>query len=567
MEKTWILDEAPPGEIKLLADKLGVAPAVAHLLWHRDLATLEAARQFFNPDLSDLHDPFLMKDMDVAVVAIQDQLRHARPIMILGDYDVDGTTGASILYLFLKSLGLPCSVYIPDRETEGYGVSNQAADTAVAKGVDLVITCDCGITAVETIQYARDKGVRFIVSDHHIPGETLPPAIAVLNPKRSDCDYPNKNLCGAGVAFKLVQGLGQEEDIDFHRCSQLLDLAAIGTSADLVPIIGENRVMVAKGLELIAAGSRPGVDALKEVAGVRKETIQVTDVVFGLAPRINAVGRLGEATRAVRLLTAEDQVTASQLSRVLDTENENRKSIETQIVDEAIRMANAKVDPREKKGLVLYREGWHHGVIGIVASKLKERFWVPVIMIAVNDGIGKASARSLEGFDMYDALRRCSDLLESFGGHTMAAGLTIREENLPALEERFLEITAREVLPEMMKPRLQIEEELEFTQINLQLMETLRRLAPYGPGNMRPLFVSKGLRPTGHPRIVGTNHLKFKISQGRRVLDAIGFGLGEYYERLIGNRPIDCVYALTENEWQGRKSIQLEVKDLRFSEE
>lgn len=567
MEKRWLFKENPVTEIESLSHDLGVSPVVAGMLWRRELRDIDAARSFFNPTLEQLHDPFEMKDMELAVTIIGERLKRGRPIMVLGDYDVDGTTAASILHLYLQSLGIATTVYIPDREREGYGVSTAAIEKARELGIDLIITCDCGITALKATALARSHEIDMIITDHHIPGPELPQARAILNPKQADCAYPNKNLCGAGVAFKLVQGLCLSQDIAMDKAYELLDLAAIGTAADLVPVVGENRVIVHEGLTQIASSRRPGIHALKEVAGIRKERVQVSDIVFGLAPRINAVGRLGEASRAVHLLTAPDLSQATTYSRVLNSENENRKEIESGIVDEAIRLANAKYDPREKRGLVLYREGWHHGVIGIVASKLKERYWVPVVLIAVNDGLGKASARSLEGFDMYSALAQCADLLESFGGHTMAAGLTINPENLEAFEERFLELTASLVDDEMMQPRVHIEAEIEFADVNLQLMETLRRLAPYGPGNMRPVFATRGLQPTGHPRIVGGNHLKFKLKQGRRVLDAIGFGMAESFETLVGGHLVDCAYVLTENEWQGRKTIQLEVKDLRPAEQ
>ncbi len=566
MEKIWLLKEEPSSKIDSLSRDLGVSSTVAGILWRRGLHTLADARDFFNPDLNSMHDPFLMKGMETAVELVLDRLHQGKPILVFGDYDVDGTTASSMLHLFFEALGLHAEVYIPDRNREGYGVSPRGIDTAREHGIDLVITCDCGITAVKTAQYAREQGVDLIITDHHIPGDELPPARVILDPKQGDCEYPNKDLCGAGVAFKLAQAVAQAEGLDPGIAHQFLDLVAIGTAADIVPVTGENRIIVHEGLQLLADSGRAGLKALKEVAGMKKDTVNVADVVFGLAPRINAVGRLGEATRAVALLTTSDPSTARQLSQVLNTENEERKQIEARIFDEAVRMANAKHDPLVRKGLVLHKEGWHHGVIGIVASKLKERFWVPVVMVAVNDGLGKSSARSLEGFDMYSALAECSELLESFGGHTMAAGMTIKPENLESFEEKFLQITNDQITEQMMRPRVKIEAEIDFLEINLQLMETLRRLAPYGPGNMRPIFASRELMPTGHPRIVGKDHLKFRVKQGKRVLDAIGFGMAEYYELLISGRAVDCAYVLTENEWQGRKSIQLEVKDLRLSE-
>jgi single-stranded-DNA-specific exonuclease len=565
MEKIWIIQDSPQGEIEKLTTSLGVSPVVGGLLWRRDLRTIDEARQFFNPSISQLHDPFLMLNMDKAVSEISHCLDNHNPIMVYGDYDVDGTTAASLLHLFLQSIGAKSEFYIPDRNIEGYGVSHKGIDYAAEIGAELIITCDCGITAVEQVEYAKQLGVKMMITDHHIPDELLPDAVAILNPKQEGCNYPNKNLCGAGVAFKLTQAIAQRRNHPAEQALQFLDLVAIGTAADIVKVTGENRIIVGEGLKLISQGSRPGIKALKKVAGITRDEVTVSDVLFGLGPRINAVGRLGEATRAVRLMTSTTQAEAKELSAVLNSENEIRKTVEGKIFDEAVRLSIAKYDPREKRSLVLYQEGWHHGVIGIVASKLKERYFVPTVIIAVNDGVGKASARSIVGFDLHEAFSKCADLLLSFGGHTMAAGMSIDPDNLEAFEKRFQEVAYSQVTEDMMRPRLKIESIIEFSDINSQLMETLRRLAPYGPGNMRPLFASQNLEVIGYPRpkIVGKNHLKFKVRQGRTVLDAIGFGMAEALELLYSKQQLEMAFALAENEWQGRKTIQLELKDIR----
>ncbi|NQV15417.1 single-stranded-DNA-specific exonuclease RecJ [bacterium] len=566
MEKIWIIQDSPQTEIDALSKSLGVLPIVAGMLWRRDLRTLEQVQEFFNPSIKHLLDPFLMLNMETAVSEISKCLDNHDPIVVYGDYDVDGTTAASLLHLFLQSAGAKSDFYIPDRITEGYGVSKKGIDYAAEIGAKLIITCDCGITAVEQTDYARQKDIKMIITDHHIPDAILPAAVAILNPKQENCKYPNKNLCGAGVAFKLTQALCQARDLPPEQATQLLDLAAIGTAADIVRVTGENRVIVGEGLKLIGLGKRPGIKALKKVAGITHDEVTVSDVLFGLGPRINAVGRLGEAMRAVRLMTASTQAQAQVLSAVLNSENEARKTVEAKIFDEAVRLANSKYDPREKCSLVLYQEGWHHGVIGIVASKLKERYYVPTVIIAINDGVGKASARSINGFDLHAAFSACSDLLVSFGGHTMAAGMTLDVKNLEAFELRFQEVAMAQVSEEMMLPRLKIESVIEFSDINAQLVETLRRLAPYGPGNMRPLFSSQNLEVIGYPRpkIVGKNHLKFKVRQGRNVLDAIGFGMAESLELLYAGKSLELAYVLSENEWQGRKTIQLELKDIRL---
>ncbi|MBC8193794.1 MAG: single-stranded-DNA-specific exonuclease RecJ [Candidatus Marinimicrobia bacterium] len=565
MEKIWIIQDSPLGEIENLTTSLGVSPVVGGLLWRRDLRTIDEAREFFNPSISHLHDPFLMLNMDIAVDEISKCLDAHAPILVYGDYDVDGTTAASLLHLFLQSVGAKSEFYIPDRNTEGYGVSHKGIDYAAEIGAKLIITCDCGITAVEQVEYAKQLGVNMMITDHHIPDDELPAAVAILNPKQGDCNYPNKNLCGAGVAFKLTQAIAKRHELPDEQALQFLDLAAIGTAADIVKVTGENRIIVNEGLKLISRGSRPGIIALKKVAGITRDEVTVADVLFGLGPRINAVGRLGEAMRAVRLMTSTTQSEAKELSAVLNSENEVRKTVEGKIFDEAVRLSNAKYDPREKRSLVLYHEGWHHGVIGIVASKLKERYFVPTVIIAVNDGVGKASARSISGFDLHAAFSECADLLLSFGGHTMAAGMSIDPVNLEAFEKRFQEVAMAQVTEEMMRPRLKIESIIEFSDINSQLMETLRRLAPYGPGNMRPLFASQNLEVIGYPRpkIVGKNHLKLKVRQGRTILDAIGFGMAESLELLYSQKNLEMAYVLAENEWQGRKTIQLELKDIR----
>jgi len=567
MEKIWLIQNADRLEIEQLALQLRVTPVVAGLLWRRDLRTLTQTQDFFNPSVDSMHDPFLMKGMQTAVNAILTRIENHTPILIFGDYDVDGTTAASTLTLFLQEVGAKVTYYIPDREVEGYGVSLKGIDYAESIGSDLIITCDCGITANKQTDYAKTKGINVIITDHHIAGAKLPDALAILNPKQPGCAYPFKGLCGAGVAFKLTQALTTALKVSPHLAEQNLDLIAIGTAADLVPVTGENRIILSRGLVLIEEGTKPGIRALKETSKLSgKSHLTSSDIVFGLGPRINAVGRSGEGTRAVRLLTARFYDEAMAVAGVMEDENDNRKVIEAGIVDEAIRISNSRYDPREKHGLVVYHDGWHHGVIGIVASKLKERYWVPVIVIAINDGIGKGSARSLEGFDLYEAIATCEDLFENFGGHPMAAGLTIKPENLDEFERRFLEITQKTITPEMMNPRLIVEEAIEFDDINSQLIATLRRLGPFGPGNMRPLFASRSVSAIGFPRIVGANHLKFKVRQGRQTLDAIGFGMGEHYENLISNKPIDIAYVITENEWQGRRTIQLEVKDLKLAD-
>lgn len=579
-------------EVEKYAKNLGVIPPVATLLLNRHLDALDKAKEFFNSSLDYLWDPFLLEDMHVAIEKVAQTIESGEPILIFGDYDVDGTTGAALLTWFFRDNGVPVEFYIPDREKEGYGLSTQGIDRAVEIGAGLIITCDCAINAFQEIEYATDAGVPVIITDHHRPADHLPNAHAVLNPKRRDCEYPFEGLCGCGVAFKFTQAMcrvfSQRQIVgrnikrttsadpwDKKRLFSHLDLVAIATAADMVPVVGENRVLVSEGLRQLLDSNKPGVRALLSVSGFDNavkngDTLNVGNVVFQLAPRINAVGRMGSATRAVELLTTTNTRKAKALAKVLDEENQERRKIERETVDAAIYQLQSKYYniPRDgHRAIVLWDEGWHQGVIGIVASKLKEKYHLPIVIIAVNEGVGKGSARSITGFDLYDAFTECATHFTGYGGHAMAAGLSIAPESLEAFEEQFQEIAARDIDDEMLIPRLILETDIAFTDIGAQLMQTLERLGPYGPGNMRPVFGARDVRVTGLPRIVGENHLKFKAKQGRTVLDAIGFNMGEYYELLIKNEPIDLAFVVEKNEWNGRVTTQLNVRDIVLTQD
>jgi len=577
-------------EAKTFAQNIGVIEPVAQLMLNRDLDSLEKAKEFFNPTFEQMWDPFLLQGMEKAIHKVAEVIESGKPILVFGDYDVDGTTGAALLTWFFRDNGVPVAFYIPDREKEGYGLSTQGIDRAVEIGAGLIITCDCAINAFAEIDYANKAGVPVIITDHHRPAEQLPDAYAVLNPKREDCEYPFQGLCGCGVAFKFAQAMcrafskqkiesnGSPENTDLWSEDRLfthLDLVAIATSADMVPVVGENRVLVSEGLRQLQESNKPGVRALLSVSGFDKvvkngDTLNVGNVVFQLAPRINAVGRLGAATRAVELLTTTSSRKAKALAKVLDEENQERRIIERETVDAAVYQLQSKYYKLSKDGnraIVLWDEGWHQGVIGIVASKLKEKYHLPIVIIAVNDGLGKGSARSIHGFDLYDAFTECADHFIGYGGHAMAAGLSIAPESLAAFEEQFQAIAARDIDDEMLIPRLTLETDIQFNDIGAQLMQTLERLGPYGPGNMRPVFGAREVKVTGLPRIVGDNHLKFKAKQGRTVLDAIGFNMGEYYELLIKNEPIDMAFVVEKNEWNGRVTTQLNVRDIVLTQE
>ena len=579
-------------DVEEYAQQIGVISPVATMLLNRELNVLDKAKAFFNPGFEQLWDPFLIQDMEKAIDKVQTVIESGKPILVFGDYDVDGTTGAALLTWFFRDNGVPVEYYIPDRETEGYGLSTQGIDRADAIGAGLVTTCDCAINAFAEIDYANEKGIPVIITDHHRPAERLPDAYTALNPKRNDCDYPFEGLCGCGVAFKFaqamcrvftdrqVQGKNTERTTsadpwDENRLFTHLDLVAIATSADMVPVTGENRVLISEGLRQILDSNKPGVRALLSVSGFdsamkNRDALNVGNVVFQVAPRINAVGRMGSASRAVELLTTTSPKRAKYLANVLDEENQERRKIERETVDAAIYQLQSKYYniPRDgHRAIVLWDEGWHQGVIGIVASKLKEKFHLPIVVIAVNDGLGKGSARSITGFDLYDAFSECASHFIGFGGHAMAAGLSIAPDSLEAFEEQFQEIAARDIDEEMLVPHLTLETDLRFTDIGAQLMQALERLGPYGPGNMRPLFGAREVQVTGLPRIVGENHLKFKAKQGRTVLDAIGFNMGEYYELLIKNEPVDLAFVVEKNEWNGRVTTQLNIRDIVLTQD
>jgi len=576
-----------PGTMETVASyasAVGVIEPVASIMLNRELDTKEKAQTFFNPDFEQLGDPFLLKDIHKAVEKVADTVRSGEPILIFGDYDVDGTSATSLLTWFFRDNEVDVHYYIPDRETEGYGLSKQGIDHARKIGAGLVITCDCAINAFEEIDYANSLRIPVIITDHHRPPETLPEAHAILNPNRVDDEYPFKGLCGCGVAFKFAQALcrsftADQQDLpgewDEQRLFTHLDLVAMATAADMVPVTGENRVLATAGIKQLHHSNKPGVRALIAVSGLEKlvadgGNLNVGSIVFQIAPRINAVGRLGSATRAVDLLTTTNPREAKALAKVMDEENQERRRIEQSTVDSAIYLIRSKYPELPSKGpksIVIWDEGWHQGVIGIVASKLKEKYHLPIVVIAINDGIGKGSARSISGFDLYDAFTECASHFIGYGGHAMAAGLSIAPENLEAFEAQFQEIASRDIEDEMLVPRITLETDIRFTHIGGQLMQMLERLGPYGPGNMRPVFGARNLSVAGLPRIVGENHLKFKVKQGRSVIDAIGFQMGEYYELLIKNEPVDLAFVVEKNHWNGQVFTQLNVRDIVLSSE
>lgn len=570
-EHRWRIADAPdPVLVARVASDIRVPEPIARVLVLRGIDSYDNAKLYFRPVIDQVPDPFLMDGMKQAVGRVLRALEMREKVLVFGDYDVDGTNGASMLYLFLKSLGAEVQCYIPDRLKEGYGISRLGIDTARASGVTLFISIDCGITAVEQVRYARSKGLDVIICDHHEPGPELPAAFAVLDPLKPGDPYPFKHLCGCGVGFKFIQAIARTIG-NGDTVQQYLDFVTLATTADIVPLVGENRTMVKLGLQILNTNPRPGIKALIDGAGLPPRKITAGQIVFVLAPRINAVGRLGDAMRAVRLLISTDQAEAEHLARVLEEENRTRRKIDEDTFTEAQVLAETVLDLESDAALVLHQEHWHPGVVGIVASRMVEKYYKPSIMMATVDGVAKGSARSVSGFDIYAALRRCEDKVIQFGGHKYAAGVTVDLARLDDFRDAFKEAVKEMMTDELRTPELKVDTELPLQEITPRFVRILNEFAPFGPGNMRPTFLGKNLEVTGMPRVVGKNHLKLRLKQNGAVFDAIGFGLGDMlYKAPAGRKDLDCVFSVEENEWappaggrDGEVVPQLKIKDLR----
>lgn len=561
---TWKIKTPDTSLVFRLTEEFKTSEIIGRVLANRDIESLESSRSFFDPKLSQLHDPFLMKDMDIAAGMVAEKVKSGGRIFIFGDYDVDGTTGSSALFLFLTSLECDAKVYIPDRIKEGYGLSREGIDVAKDWGADLLISCDCGINATDEVTYANDQNLEVIITDHHMPDENLPEANAILNPKQPDCSYPFKGLCGGAVVFKLIQAVSLLLELDDDLVHQYIDLITLGTAADIVPLTDENRIIVKHGLKSLSKTKRPGLRALLEVSGLGEKELTVGRLLFWAAPRINAAGRLGDANRAVQLMTTENLPESLKLARELDEENRQRQDLQQSMVDEAIMKVNAEVDLEKEKAIVLWDDNWHEGVIGIVASKIKETYHRPAVIISLSNGTGKGSARSVKGFDLYENLTECRELLDGYGGHPMAAGLTLDRKNLEDFRTRFSNLAYETLADDDLVNSLDIEGEMDLNLIDGRFMDFLEKLAPFGPGNMTPKFITRHVIPVGNPRLVGNgDHLKFRAKKGETSYDAIGFNMGNHYEKLITGKPIDIAYVVEKNEWQGRTSIQLNIRDIK----
>ena len=560
----WSLLNPDQNTVSSVKKAFRTSEVIARVLANRNILNPNLARPFFTPNLDMLHNPYLMQDMDKAVERVLTNINSGKPIMVFGDYDVDGTTGAASLYLAFQKFGADVTYYIPDREKEGYGLSYHGIEVAKDIGIDLIITCDCGINAFVQVDFANEQNIDIIITDHHTTDTELPKAHAILNPKREDCEYPFKGLCGGGVAFKLITAIGNELNIPLTDYEEIIPLITLGTAADVVPIKDENRVIVHHGLNILENLEKPGLKTLLELAGL-KGHISVGQLVFSIAPRINAAGRIGDANRAVELLVTDDQDKARLLAKELDNENKRRQIIQQAVVDEALLKVNAEADLKNENALVLANAGWHPGVVGIVASKIKEEFNRPTVIIALENGSGKGSARSVAGFDLYEALTACKTHLDDYGGHPMAAGLTLSNKKLEDFKKAFINFANERLTEENLQATLTLDSEIALQDITPRFMEFLDKLSPYGPGNMRPKFAIRNAEIAGAPKVIGKTgeHIRFKIRQGLKSCPAVGFGLSNKYEMLITGQPVDIACVVETNEWQGNTSIQMNVRDIK----
>lgn len=567
--KRWNLKEAPDEKaILTLADSLNVSNILASLLIQRGITNFYEAKNYFRPSLETLHDPFLMNGMQEATQRVIYALTHNEKICVYGDYDVDGTCSAALMYLFLKELGANVETYIPNRITEGYGVSITSIDILKERGVNLIITVDCGITAVDEIDHANSLGIETIVCDHHQSKEKIPNAYAVLDPIKPGCNYPFKHLSGAGVAFKLARAVGDrigKKDLAL----KYLDLVALAGAADIVPLVDENRILVKEGIDLINTNPRPGIVALLKSARMEPGNLNAGQIVFTIAPRINAVGRLGDANRAVDLFTTDDPKRAIELAQVLEDENTERRKIDEMTFSHAMQLVDSGIDMDSDLGIVLHCEDWHPGVIGIVASRLVEKFHRPAVMLTTIDGVAKGSARSIHGFNIYEALQSCEDLLLQFGGHEAAAGLAIEIEKLDEFKEKFNSVLRKNMTDENKLHEVHIDTKISFSDISPKFLRVLEQFAPYGPGNMRPVFMSENVSLVYPPRIVGVNHIVTSLRQNGndKVFDAIGFNLGAFASQIDKTKNmIDIVYTIETIQKDGKSYPQIRLKDIHVKE-
>jgi single-stranded-DNA-specific exonuclease len=562
MEKRWKIIETDEEKIEQLHQSLSISLPLCNVLVQRGIDSFQKAKDFFRPQLSQLHDPFIMKDMDKAVERILFAINNHQKILVFGDYDVDGTTSVALVYRFLKKIYTEEKIdfYIPHRYREGYGVSKQGIDFAKKNNFDLIISLDCGIKSVELIAYACSSGLDFIVCDHHLPDEQLPPAIAILNPKQKDCNYPFKELCGCGVGFKLVMALSQRLGLPENEYLCYLDLVVTAIGADIVPITGENRILAFYGLQRLNSSPCAGIKALIKLSKIQKH-FSINNVVFIIAPRVNAAGRMDDATKAVRMFIEDDCEKAMQFAEMLHSDNTDRKDADSSITEEALSMIANNPEMASRKTTVVFQSHWHKGVVGIVASRLIETYYRPTVVLTLGEKIVGGSARSVPGFNLYEAIHACREHLIGYGGHFAAAGMSMYPENVEAFSRKFEEVVSLSIDPYLLVPELIINAEITFRHINI-----IEQMEPYGPENMRPVFVTKNVTNTSWSKIVKEQHVRFVVKNENVTMTGIGFNMAEKFSLLQSNKPIDMVYTIDENEWNGEKNLQLMVIDIRLSE-
>lgn len=564
MQKRWVEQEVLNQQaIAGLQECLQIDEVLATLLARRGVTCFDEAKDYFRPNLNHLHDPFLMKDMDRAVARIEQAINAQERVLIYGDYDVDGTTSVALAFSFFRKYIRNIDFYIPDRYKEGYGISTQGIDFASQHQYTLIIALDCGIKSVDKVGYANSLGIDFIICDHHLPGDILPAAAAVLDPKRGDCDYPYKELSGCGIGFKLIQAYAQKNDIDFDEICCYLDLVAVSIASDIVPITGENRTIAWFGLQKLNSSPCNGLAALIEVAG-RKDAYTISDIVFMIGPRINAAGRIDDAKHSVNLLIADSQATARDHGVIINLKNIERKEHDLSITEQALAMIQSDSSLINRKTTVLFDQNWHKGVIGIVASRLTEKYYRPTVVLTKSNDHVAGSARSVTGFDLYEALSSCSELLEQFGGHKYAAGLTMKPENVSAFQQKFEEVVSSTIPEELLIQEIRIDAKIKFKDITPKFIRILNQFAPFGPGNMAPVLLAENVFVYSSASVVGNNHLKISVMQeGSQVFDCIGFGLGDQLHKIKKGVPFDMCFTIEENVWKDKKSVQLNIKGIR----
>ncbi len=566
MSKRWIpVPEPDKATVEHLSTGINLNKTLSGILVQRGFTDFVQAKKFFRPQHEHLHNPFLMKGMEVAIERIEKAIANSEKILVYGDYDVDGTTAVATVFGFLSNYTKQIDCYIPDRYTEGYGISFMSIDWASNNDFKLIIALDCGIKAIDKVKYANDRNIDFIICDHHLPGDEIPAAVAVLNPKQSDCPYPFKELSGAGIGFKLIQAYAQKHNIEFSAIEKYLDLVAVSIASDLVPILDENRVLVHYGLKKLKQNPNNGLKALLETYPDRPE-YQVSDVVFFIGPRINAAGRIADAKDSVRLMIADDYEEARKIANLVNQHNTERRSFDLSITEQAFEMIEKDAAFHERKSTVLFHPEWHKGVIGIVASRLIEKHYRPTIVLTESNGLAAGSARSVDGFDLYRAIEACSDLLEQYGGHTHAAGLTLKVDNVPAFSQKFEQIVSENIQERSLTPEIEYDAQIPLRFITPKFFSVLKQFAPFGPGNTSPVFMSKNVWDVGDAMVVGSNHLKLSLTQedGGRIFKAIAFGLGEHYEKVSQGISFDICYTIEENHFNGHVNLQLNIKDIAF---